>query len=210
LLALATLLASSPAGAGAPFYRLTFEGSVNFVPARIDDGTFEVGEDVSGSFRVDASVPDSEPSPTEGRYAGAAINRALQIGDYEASAATGLVFIRDAEAPFVDEFYVDGVVSGAPVAGLAPGNFILSLVDPSLAAISGDAIPTELELADFDPRAQLFFPEGNTNHALDLTITSLSYAPVPEPAGAWLALAGWLALGAARRKTRGAHARAAA
>jgi hypothetical protein len=212
LLAFATLLVSTSSGAGAPVYAVSFGGTVNHVPPQLDDGTFEVGEEVSGFFRIDASVPDSEQSATEGRYGGAVSERTLEIGDYEASASTGLLFIRDSTgAPFVDEFYVDGVVSGAAVAGLAPGNFIFSLTDSSLAAISDDAIPTALDLDDFDPSvARLFFPEGNTSYALELNITSLSYSPVPEPGGAWMALSGWLTLGAMRRRPGGSRAPAAA
>jgi hypothetical protein len=206
-----TLAAPVTARAGAAHYGLTFGGVINTVAPRIDDGTFEVGAEVTGFLRIDASVSDNRPSPDEAFYDGAVSDRFVSLGDYEATAPSGDLLIRDAAgAPNADEFYVDGDVTGPPVAGLAPGNLILFMIDPTLEAFASDAIPTSLDFADFSARSlQLFFPEGNESNPVDVTLTSLSYVSVPEPGGGVLTAAGALALMALRGSVRGSRARPA-
>jgi hypothetical protein len=209
---LVALVAPASASAGSAFYGVNFSGIVNYVPPAIDDGTFEEGEEVFGFFRIDAGVEDSEPSAEDGHYEGAVSDRYLRIGDYEATASTGELFIRNAPGdPFADYFSVEGEVSGPAVAGLAPGNFAFSLLDPSRQVFSDDAIPSSLDLADFDAPVvvRLFFPDGNVSYGLELTISSLTYLPVPEPGGAWLAAAGALTMGALRGRRRREKARLA-
>lgn len=205
------LAAPISARAGAGYYGVTFGGVINSVPPRIDDGTFEVDADVTGFLRIDASFVDSDASPDRGFYDGAVSDRFVRVGNYVATAPSGLLLVRDAvAAPNADEFYVDGDVTGPPVAGLAPGNLILFILDPTLEAFESDSIPTSLDFSDFSlGSVQLFFPEGSESNAVGITLTSLSYVPVPEPGAGALVLAGALTLATTRGRRSGSRARPA-
>jgi hypothetical protein len=214
LLACLTLLAiaaaPAPARAGAAFYGLTFVGTISTVSPELDDGTFQLGAEVTGFVRIDAGVADGQASPAIGRYDGAARDVFIALGDYEASAPNGLVFLRDGDNA-IDEFYVEAPVSGAPVGGFVPFRFILDMVDPTQTALSSDAIPSSLDRADFGTAfALLHFEAGEETAGVDAAVTSLSYVPTPEPGGALLAATGALTLGALLRRTRGSRAPAAA
>jgi len=60
---LALGLSLCPARAGAVIYDVSFSGTIESIAVPLDDGTFQLGGAVSGSFQIDADVPDGEPLP---------------------------------------------------------------------------------------------------------------------------------------------------
>jgi hypothetical protein len=196
---LAVLLWLAPAGAGAEPITVTFSGTITEIAPQIDDGTFALGAPVSGSFEIDPDAVDGEPSPDVGRYDGAVSGFALEFGSYEASASTGLLFIRDGMGFSADEFYVETSPTGPDVAGFPLYRSILQILDTTLAVFSSDAIPTSLDLADFDNATlSLGYLDGTFSYPVHAEITSLTYTPAPEPGGVLSMAAGLLALGLGR------------
>jgi hypothetical protein len=209
LAAVAPSFAPAPAQAGAAFYGLTFAGTIGSFSPELDDGTFQVGAEVTGFVRIDAGVADSEPSPGIGRYELAASDVFIALGDYHASAPNGFLFLRDGDNA-IDEFYVEAPVSGTPVGGVVPFRLILDLTDTTQTALPSDAIPSSLDRADFSSAfALLHFEGGDVDPGVEMPITSLSYVPAPEPGGALLAATGALTLATLRPRTRGSRVRSA-
>jgi hypothetical protein len=187
------LLAASPTPALAELIPLTFEATINTVAPELESA-FTVGETVTGSFVVDTTASDLEPGPDEGDYAEAISELEADFGGY---AVTGLdvgLYVRNGETPMVDNFFVSGDVSGSDVGGLSGPTFFLDLGDTENTVFSSAAIPTELDLADFEvANVSLSFPDGGFNRSVVANVTELVYE-VPEPAAPLLALVGALAL----------------
>ena len=202
---LALLLPLASAGADAAAITATFSGTITEIDTQLADGTFVVGEPVSGSFVIDSEAVDGQPLPNEASYDLAVTDISVEFGDYPATSATGYLFIRNGTAQ-ADEFGVSAEPpSGAPVGGLPIYTFNFQLSDTTQAALSSDAIPLALDLADFDEvRATLSYLDGSFFYTVFASITSLTYTPVPEPGGAWLTAVGALVLLALGR--RGARA----
>ena len=192
---LALLLPLASASADAAAITATFGGTITDFDAQLADGTFVAGEPVSGSFVIDSEAVDSEPLPNEGNYDLAVTDISVEFGDYPATSATGYLFIRNGTAQ-PDEFGVSAEPpSGAPVSGLPIYTFNFQLSDTTQAALSSDAIPLALDLADFDQvRVSLSYLDGSFFYTVFASITSLTFTPVPEPGRAWQTAIGALAL----------------
>jgi hypothetical protein len=200
---LAVLLWLAPAGAGAEPITVIFSGTIAEIAPTIDDGTFAVGAPVSGSFEIDSGAADGEPDPEVGRYDGAVSDLAVAFGSYEASASPGLLFIRNSMGSGADEFYVETSPTGADVAGLPLYRSILQVLDPTRAAFSSDAIPTSLDLADFEhSRLTLDYLDGTFSYSVRAEITTLTYTPAPEPGAVLSMPVGMLVLGLSRLARR--------
>jgi hypothetical protein len=188
----ALLFAALPVPALAELIPLSFEATINTVAPELESA-FTVGETITGSFVVDTTAPDLEPGPDEGDYA--AISE-LEV-DFGGYAVTGLdvgLFVRNGEGPMVDNFFVSGDVSGSAVGGLSELSFFLNLGDVENTVFSSAAIPTELDLEEFEVASvTLSFQDGGFNRSVDANITELVYA-VPEPAARLLTVIAVLAL----------------
>jgi hypothetical protein len=102
---LALLLPLASAGADAAVITATFSGTITEFDAQLADGTFVVGEPVSGSFVIDSEAVDSEPLPNEANYDLAVTDISVEFGAYPATSPTGHLFIRNGTAQ-PDEFGV--------------------------------------------------------------------------------------------------------
>jgi hypothetical protein len=201
LLRLALLVPLAAPAADAATITVSFEGTVSEISEEVADGTFTIGEPVSGSFTIDTDTPDLEPAPDAGDYDEGMRDLSTQWGDYQASAASGLFYVRD-RASGSDEIGFRAEPVGAPVNGLAIYTLYLYLLDSTQAAVAGDGIPASLDLADFDTVAlSLAFEDPPFNYPVYAEVTSLTWT-VPEPARAAPAAAGALALLALRRTAR--------
>jgi hypothetical protein len=199
---LAVLIWLAPAGAWAEPIPVAFSGTITEIASQIDDGTFVLGAPVSGSFEIDSATADGEPAADFGLYEPAVSVLTLEFGSYEASAATGLLVTRNGMAPNSDEFYVETSPTGEDVAGFPLYRSILQILDDSRTAFSSDAIPTALDLADFDhATVKLDYLDGSFSYSVHAEITSLSYNSAPEPGGAVSMAVGVLVL-ALRRIVR--------
>ena len=201
LLALMLVLAAaSPAPASAETLFVTFTGSVTDVPAELA-AAFGPGDPIEGSFQIESTTPDTEPSPTEGEYA-ALSALSFSIGAYAVAGAAGDLHMRDGSGFMADDFFVSGLVSGDPVGGLSPIELSAEVADSTLAAFASDDIPASLDLADFDvTHAFLSFGDGGSTFVnVVASIDTLTYSTVPEPAAALLLQVGAAVLWALRRR----------
>jgi hypothetical protein len=203
LASLTALLCLAPLGAGAEPIAVTFAGMVTEIRPQIDDGTFALGDPVSGSFQIDPEAVDGNPDPDAALYPDAVSDFSVAFGDYEASDSAGLLLIRNGMTPNTDEFYVETSPTGADVAGFPLFRSILLLTDSDLSVFSGDAIPLALDLADFENRTlTLEYMDPPFSYPVIAELTSLAYEPAPEPGGALSLAAGMLVLGLCRLARR--------
>ncbi len=123
------------------------------------DGTFSLGQSVSGSFVLDTSAPDINADPASGIFAGAITSISITIGSYSASATGGDAFTdndfpedRVEIAAFlnVGPFVGSASIAGPSVGGLDLGGILLSLQDSTLTALTSDALPSPISLTGFD------------------------------------------------------------
>jgi hypothetical protein len=196
---LVALLCGIPAAAGAEPIGVSFAGTVTEIAPQVDDGTFALGDPVSGSFVIESATPDGEPAPDAGSYEGAVGEWTLQFGSYAATASTGLLHLRNGMAPGADEFYVETSPAGADVGGLPLFRSILDLIDVDLSVFSSDAIPGAVPLAEFEHRTvSLEYEDPPFSYPVRAEITSFEYELAPEPGAVPSLAAGALVLGLRR------------
>jgi len=198
LLLVAPLLVATAAPARAVLIQFAWSGTITVA----EIGDVSVGDPASGSFLIDTDTPDADADPQRGEYGNALSAITFSLGSYTATGAGNVLVIRDGpSAVFPDNFTLSGSALGPDLEGVPVSSFSLDMNDPTLMALSGDAIPLSLDLEDFANRsALLVFFDGEESFGLRASITSLSYTVVPEPGGAALLGLGALALGAARRR----------
>lgn len=193
-LVLALLLATVPAPARAVLIQFSWSGTITAA----EIGPVSVGDPASGSFLIDTETADQDSSDDRSQFSGALSTIAFDFGSYSGTAGANTLVLRD--GPSIDNFTLSADASGPDLDGVPASTFVLDLSDPTLAALSSDAIPTSLDLEDFSNRfALLVFFDGEESFGLQSSITSLDYTVIPEPSGAALLGLGSLALGAARR-----------
>jgi photosystem II stability/assembly factor-like uncharacterized protein len=197
---LVSLLCWAPAAVEAEPIRVSFAGTVTEIAPQIDDGTFALGDPVSGSFVIESETADGEPAPEAGSYEDAVGEWAVSFGSYQATASTGLLHLRNGMTPSADEFYVEASPAGADVAGLPLFRSILDLLDLDFTVFASDAIPTAVPLAEFEHKTvRLEYADPPFSYPVRAEITSFEYELAPEPGALPSLAAGALVLGLRRR-----------
>ena len=195
---LATIMLAglSYAANAAPIVDVNFQGTVENVSDPLN-GTFSVGDALTGSFSYDVATPNNGFFPGIGDYFGALTSLTFTIGSYVGGlGSSGSITTRD--FPGNDAIFPQTAQpAGADIGALQPSLFFLELLDSSGTAVSSDTLPLTLSLSDFDSGTWTLRFEPSQGLAiqvsgsLDLGATTA----VPLPAALPLLLVGLVGLG---------------
>lgn len=160
-----------------------------------------------GSYRFDATTPDSNGSVSDGSYAAITDYRVEFRSGYTVSSTSGDILVEDTSIG-TDLYQVfSNSLNGSPssILGitLSPKQMQLQLSDSSGTALSSDALPLILDLDDFDSgQFTIALDWGFLD--IDITAELTSFSVVPEPGTVALLGSGLLLVGAGtgRRKQR--------
>ena len=195
-LAAAICVGFSGAGGAAPIVDVNITGVVT----EVDDplgGEFTVGDQLSASFSYDLATPDSNSFFISlGSYIDAITSLSFTIGSYTGGlVAPGSISV----GTIFDHSFLANAsqISSPSVAGLAPENFGLRLLDSTESAFASAALPAALSLADFDTRTWSLEFRLSENQLVSVsgTLDLNAVAAVPLPAALPLLLAGLVGLG---------------
>jgi PEP-CTERM motif len=199
----ALLLALAPAAARAATLTVSWTGHVTSVDSPLTS-TFTVGDPASGSFQIETTTPDSDPAANHGEY-NALVNMSVTLSGITATSAAptlgGLSIFDSTPGTFVDGLEQDaGPWDGADLGSLAffSANG-LNLEDQQSTAFITDAIPTSLDLSQFEIRNfGLNYLDGEFLVQARAFADSITFI-VPEPGALALLALGGAALAARRR-----------
>jgi hypothetical protein len=177
------------------------------------ESDLSIGDPISASFSYDPDTADSQADPGWGRYSGAVSQVSGTYGSGftfgSSSLPTGEVNVtNDWGASTIDQFqalsgFVAGLGPALPVSGEAPVFFGFAVHDPTAAVFSSDALPTSLDLADFDTaNTNLSYVALNFDNGQQARFTVTSMVFVPEPATVLLLAGGLMALTGCRKVAR--------
>jgi hypothetical protein len=140
---------------------VSFFGAVTTVPTELSS-TFFVSDPITGSFEIDSLSQDVDADPTIGSYIGPS-TFSFEFGSYQATAPGGRGgdSVSVINRPFNgsgtsgDRFGFNGLCGGvsciaADVDAYFLTNMSLRLLDSTATAFSSDALPTSLDINDFD------------------------------------------------------------
>ena len=159
------------------------------------------GDSFSVIINFPSTLTDTSPSPTYGSFRafGAGVSSNAQY------VINGNILVVPATNYF--DVFVSNPLSGSDkfefeaFTGTGPGGsafFNLFLVDPTRTALTGDGLPTSLQLADFATRGSNLFIGGSQYFG---TVTSLTYV-IPEPTTSILIILSGIFVVSNRQRTR--------
>lgn len=195
---IALLVALSAPGAGAATLTVSWTGHVTSVDSALSS-TFTVGDAASGTFQIETTTPDSDSASNHGEY-DALRNMSITLSGVTATSAVptlgGLSIFDSPPGTFVDGLEQDaGPWVGADIGSL---HFLsangLNLEDQQSTAFTTDAIPTSLDLSQFEIRNfGLNYLDGELLLQARAFADSITFT-VPEPRSLILLALGALAL----------------
>ncbi len=167
--------------ADAAIIQYTATGTVSQASPDIQ-AQFPVGQTGSYTLTVDTTVPDSDPSPSNGSYVNAILFSTGSIGTY--NFATGAGNLTVTHAPTSDSFLSFALATGAAIGSDLLRVAVIGLLDSSGAALVSDSIPTLLNLSDFDGpnkiNLQFSRPDGTIAEVI-VPVASLSISTIDSP-----------------------------
>jgi hypothetical protein len=164
------------------------------------------GATVAGYFGYELTTPDDNASPSSGRYETGSFHAETSLGqvfDYQATGSPtpgGLYTIVFDNSPPAASDHYDALLifryEAAPPHTSLVGFETSMQADP--AAFTSDALPTALDLSDFDYLKQVWLP-GPSGALFSYTLETLTATLIPEPATVALLCVALAALGWRRR-----------
>ena len=121
-------------------YRVTITGEVTSVYDATGSTGIQVGNGINITYAV-GGVPDADPIPERGEYAMQSLS--MRIGTFQPLMYPDSLLIFDIwydEYAFLGYFWLEG----------EPAYMHFSLMDSTATVFSSDALPTSLDLSDFD------------------------------------------------------------
>ncbi len=205
-------IASSGIAHAASLFQFEASGTVNVA---FNSGAINLGDNFLLTFVYNADTLDSNASPDNGRFDNPFVGEIVaQVGSETfRSDASAFGFMQTSVSSFVvDQSFFGSKHSAATDSGTVTDAFIsFFLDDRDKTALSSDALPTSLDLADFlgpDDGALLrvhngVFTSGGFFGTANADITSLSItqvSTVPLPTGVLLLLSGLGVIGVMRHR----------
>jgi hypothetical protein len=182
---------------------VSFSGAVTTVPTELSS-TFFVSDPITGSFEIDSLSPDFREDPTIGLYIGPT-NFSFEFGSYLATGPGGgggdSVTVLNTTP---DTFGFNGTCGGAACIAADVGayfltNMSLSLTDSTDTAFSSDALPTSLDINDFDSAKVSLIFQHATLPSKTVVGEISSVTLVPEPSTSLLGMTAMLFVAGLRR-----------
>lgn len=175
--------------------------------------SLSVGDSFTGSFTIESTALDSDPSPAVGvYYEGFSIE--ATVGGYSFSSSNAASGCLQCGAVSIEQPNVFGgttfnaansylstaPVTGPSVDGLSPFGLRLVLNGRSVSVLNSDALPLALEVSSF-PERDFFFNFADDSGNRGFAVGVLNFAqPVPEPATTAMLALGLGALALVRRR----------
>jgi hypothetical protein len=175
---------------------VSFSGAVTTVPTELSS-TFFVSDPITGSFDIDSLTPDTDADPTRGEYIGPT-NFSFEFGSYLATGPGGgggdSVTVLNTTP---DTFGFNGLCGGPgciadDVGAYFLTNMSLSLTDSTDTAFSSDALPTSLDINDFDSAKVSLIFQHATLPSKTVVGEISSVTLVPEPSTSLLGMTAML------------------
>ncbi len=213
--ALTVLLVLVASSAHALLIRLDFAGTVDVVsdPAGEFTGLIASGDPFSGQLVYDTDLVDTESSASWGRYLAASTSLVGTFGSFTETNGPYEVLLNvyDGRNVIAPNPALDDALSASvrPPSGSGTYSTLsVTLGDKTASAFGSDALPSSLDLADFDFARATLVCTSHINRICENywfiqgEIDALSVEVVPEPSTITLLGGSLLAVGAARSRTR--------
>lgn len=169
----------------ADFVQFNFSGAVSHVSTPLFPA-LNAGQTLSGSFTYDTATPDSNGSPSIGRYNDAITLLSVNLGPFAgtlgAESPGNNNFVRVVNSS-TDTFDVRAPLTGSLVGSYEPLYFRITLKDPSGAVFGDTSLPTLTtapSLSSFaTDRFRIVFENGSGIAKVRGSLTALTAVPLP-------------------------------